>query len=357
LSPGVSIQILASAVAAFGSGPTGGVSRYSLALCRAVHRLGFRPRLLVPASLAHPVFPEYVEVRAVSGNYQPSGTAADQAHWPAVAGGVLGAMLQTAGEAARAGDVAATINLNHDWLPYWLGPLFPGRLLHVANLTAADPTTSAAILAAHARAPGAVACLGESHRDSLGLTAAPILACDLDPGEWPLGDGDGGYVAFCGRLAPEKGILEAARAAQAAGRRLRLAGVPDDSVWWREARPEIEATGAVEVGFLAGRALARFLGQAQCLVMAQTWQEAFGIAMAEAMLCGTPIAAVPRGANLEMVQDGITGALAETAAVAALAAAIERASALDRARVREAALTRFAVPAMATALERWLALA
>ena len=81
------------------------------------------------------------------------------------------------------------------------------------------------------------------------------------------------------------------------------------------------------------------------------------IAMAEAVMCGTPVAAVPRGANPETVEDGVTGALAETPTIAALAAAIERASALDRARVREAALTRFAVPTMATALERWLALA
>lgn len=348
------IQVLASAVAPFGTGLTGGVSRYALALCRAVQRLGLGPRLFVPAPLADSPFPAYIEVRVVSGNYQPSGTAADGAHWPAVADGVLALMLHAAAEAAKRDEVVATINLNHDWLPYWLGPLFPGRLLHVANLTAADPATAAAILAEHARAPGAVACLGETHRELLGLAGAPILACDLDPGEWPVGDGGGGYVAFCGRLAPEKGVLAAARAAEAAGQPLRIAGAPDDPAWWRQAWPGIEATGAVEVGFLAGAALARFLGQARCLVMAQTWREAFGIVMAEAMMCATPIAAVPLGANLEMVEEGVTGALAEDASPAALAAAIGRTLTLDRGRVREAAEARFAVPAMAVALERWL---
>jgi UDP-glucose:tetrahydrobiopterin glucosyltransferase len=348
------IQVLASAVAPFATGPTGGVSRYALALCRAIDRLGHRPRLFVTEPLPEAAIADDVEVVAVPGGYQPSATAAEAEFWPAPADGVLGRMLQAAAQAVRRGDVEATINLNHDWLPYWLGELFPGRLLHVANLSAADRATDAEIRAQHARAPGSVACLGETHRGLLGLDAAPFLPPDLDPDDWPAGDGEGGYVAYCGRLAPEKGVPEAARAAQAAGRRLHIAGTADDPDWWQGLQAEIAATGAVEVGFLGGAALARFMGRAQCLVMAQTWQEAFGIAMAEAMMCGTPLAAVPRGANLEMVEPGVTGILAEAPTTAALATAVEAACRLDRGAVREAARRRFAVPAMATALARWL---
>ncbi len=354
MSAGKRIVVLASAVAPFGTGPTGGVSRYAVALSRAIQLLGSTPHLVLPHPPPKEPVPTEFEHSAVSGTYQPTGTSAAREHWPAGADGLLGNMLRFAAVELEQGRASLAINLNHDWLPYWLSPLFPGRLLHVANLTVSDAATTAELLAQHARAPGTVACLGETHRQILGLADAPLLPCGLDPDTWPLGRGAGGYIAFCGRLAPEKGVLDAARAAQIAGRELRIAGAPDDPVWWREEWPRIDAAGARQVGFLAGSDLVQFLGDAECLVMAQRWQEAFGIAMAEALLCGTPIAAVPRGANLEMVREGMTGALAEESTPEALATAINLATGLDRGRVRDAALAAFSLPSMAATLARWL---
>lgn len=348
------ILVLASAVAPFGAGPTGGVSRYAGALCQAIRALGYDVSLAVPsADYGNIALPEGAEIISIDGQLQASGTDARQTSWPASGNSMLGEMLRHGWKEATRGRCRAVINLNHDWLPYWLTPMFPGTLLHIANLSASDHATDAEIQAQHGRQPGSVACLGDSHRHLLDLPGAPLLPCDLDPEHWRLGSGDGAYAAYCGRLAPEKGILAAAQAAQQAGLPLHLAGSPDDADWWHDYWPEVEATGARHMGHLQDAALVDFLGGAACLVMAQRWCEAFGIVMAEAMLCGTPVAAYPRGGNVDMVDNGVSGILAADETIPMLTAAVTKARQLDRRKVRKSAQQRFTPPALQNALAAW----
>jgi glycosyltransferase involved in cell wall biosynthesis len=79
------------------------------------------------------------------------------------------------------------------------------------------------------------------------------------------------------------------------------------------------------------------------------WEEPFGIVMAEAMACGTPVIGFPRGSVPEVVRDGVTGFLCPD--VAAAAAAIPRLDAIDRMTVRAACVDRFGAPAIVSAYE------
>lgn len=169
----------------------------------------------------------------------------------------------------------------------------------------------------------------------------------------PTGRGQGGYLAFLGRLSPEKGPADAIAVANAVGIPLRMAAKTDavDRAYFdRELRPRIDGTFIQYVGEIGDDEKWKFLGDAQCLLFPVDWPEPFGLAMIEALACGTPIVARPRGAVPEVVIDGETGWLGET--VPALAAAVRRIERIDRERCRAVAVERFSVAAMTDRYER-----
>jgi glycosyltransferase involved in cell wall biosynthesis len=176
---------------------------------------------------------------------------------------------------------------------------------------------------------------------------------DVDAIPVPTGGGAGGYLAFLGRLSPEKGPRTAIEVAHAVGIPLRIAAKTDpvDRAYFeRELRPLIDGTFIQYVGEIADEEKWKFLGEALCLLFPIDWPEPFGLAMIEALACGTPVVARPAGAVPEVITDGETGWLGDT--VADLAAAVRHVDRLDRARCRAVARARFSVAAMTDGYER-----
>ena len=156
------------------------------------------------------------------------------------------------------------------------------------------------------------------------------------------------YLAFLGRIDPEKGPDVAIRVAHAAGLPLRIAAkVPRGHTrYFKETiKPLIEGNGAHFVGEVNDREKRSFLGKARALLFPINWPEPFGLVMIEAMACGTPVIAWPRGSVPEVIEDGVTGFIVESEADAV--AAIARARSLDRRRIRETFERRFSARRMA----------
>jgi glycosyltransferase involved in cell wall biosynthesis len=155
--------------------------------------------------------------------------------------------------------------------------------------------------------------------------------------------GPGSYLAFLGRLSPEKGIEAAVEIARRAGLPLRVAAkiYPEERPYYESVvEPMFRASPWVEfVGEVGGRTKDHFLGHAKALIFPITWEEPFGLVMIEAMACGTPVIALRRGSVPEVIDEGITGFIVEDEAAAAAAA--RRLHRLDRARVRQVFETRF----------------
>lgn len=167
------------------------------------------------------------------------------------------------------------------------------------------------------------------------------------------GGGGGGYLAFLGRLSPEKGVRAAIEVAHAVGIPLRIAAKMDDfdrAYFESEVRPLIDGTFVQYLGEIGDDEKWKFLGEALCLLFPIDWPEPFGLAMIEALACGTPVVARPCGAVPEIVMNGQTGWVAES--VAALADAVRRIESIDRARCRAAVEERFCVAAMTDGYER-----
>ena len=159
----------------------------------------------------------------------------------------------------------------------------------------------------------------------------------------------GGYLAFLGRISPEKRPDRAIEIAARAGLPLKIAAKVDkhDQAYWDEKiEPMIRAHPNVEyIGEIAEHQKARFLGDALGLVFPIDWPEPFGLVMIEAMACGTPIVAFRSGSVPEVIDNGVSGFVVDS--VDDAVSAVSRLSEIDRNSVREAFEIRFTVERMA----------
>ncbi len=159
---------------------------------------------------------------------------------------------------------------------------------------------------------------------------------------------DGGYLAFLGRISPEKRPDRAIEIAVQAGLPLKIAAKIDkvDRAYWDMViAPLVARHGNIEfVGEIDDSRKAAFLGNARALLFPIDWPEPFGLVMIEAMACGTPVIAFRAGSVPEVVEEGVSGFVVDDEAQAV--AAIDRLAELDRAAVRRAFERRFTVERM-----------
>ena len=162
------------------------------------------------------------------------------------------------------------------------------------------------------------------------------------------GDGRGGYLAFLGRVSPEKGIVQAIEIAGRAGLELRVAAKVDraDQRFFDEHVAALLAQPHVRfVGEIGERDKSRFLGDARALLCPIDWPEPFGLVMIEALACGTPVIAFRRGSVPELLEDGVDSFVVED--VPGALHAVQRLPELSRARCRAAFERRFTAERMA----------
>ena len=148
---------------------------------------------------------------------------------------------------------------------------------------------------------------------------------------------DAAPLVFLGRVERIKGPHTAIAVARASGRRLVIAGnVPEEhrGFFGNEIAPHVDGDRVRYVGPVNDEAKNELLGGAAALLMPVEWDEPFGIVMAEALACGTPVIGLRRGAVPEVVEEGVTGFVCDTGEEMAVAvgrlAAIERRACRDR---------------------------
>jgi glycosyltransferase involved in cell wall biosynthesis len=167
--------------------------------------------------------------------------------------------------------------------------------------------------------------------------------------DFAVGRGDGGYLAFVGRMAPEKAPDLAIEVALEAGMPLRMAGIVEDRHRdFFDGLLRDAPGGDVEyLGALDREQVATLLGGATGTLMPLRWNEPFGLVVVESLAVGTPVVAWRMGAMPEIVEDGETGFLVDD--VDGAVAAVSRLGELSRSRCRASAVGRFGVERMAVA--------
>ena len=178
------------------------------------------------------------------------------------------------------------------------------------------------------------------------------LTLDASPCDERRSDG----LVFVGRVAPEKGIVEAIEIAQQADRPLRIAAklgpTPDEQQFNTEVfQPALKAAGnRVEfLGELSGPERDALFAESYAVVMPGAWPEPFGLVAIEALACGAPILARRVGGLTEIIRDGIDGFFGDD--VTELAFLADRIGELDRAAIRSSVIDRFSATRMADGYE------
>jgi len=159
----------------------------------------------------------------------------------------------------------------------------------------------------------------------------------------------GDYLAFLGRISPEKGVEHAIEIARRAGMKLRLAAKVDrvDREYFETVvRPLLQGPGVEFLGEISEGEKQEFLGSAYALLFPVVWPEPFGLVMIEAMACGTPVVAFPNGSVPEVLTEGVTGFICK--GVEAAVEAVARVAGLSRLECRRTFDARFTAARMAS---------
>jgi glycosyltransferase involved in cell wall biosynthesis len=160
--------------------------------------------------------------------------------------------------------------------------------------------------------------------------------------------GAGHYLAFLGRISPEKGVDHAIEIAKRAGMPLKIAAKvdrADKSYFESHVKPLLDHKLIEFVGEISDLEKNEFLGNASALLFPIDWSEPFGIVLIEAMACGLPVIAYPLGSVPEIIEDGVSGFLVHN--VEEATGALENLSAIDRRKCRRAFEDRFSAKRMA----------
>lgn len=233
---------------------------------------------------------------------------------------------------ADAPDVDVVHNNSLHYLPVAMAASLPVRMVSTLH-TPPTPWLESAIQA-RAGCPVTFAAVS-SHTARAWrhvVPAAAVVPNGIDLAQWRAGPGGEGAV-WTGRLVPEKGPHLAAQAAARAGVPLRLAGPVVDTAYFDEqVRPWLSSS-VQYVGHLTTAELVPFVGSADVALVTPCWEEPYGLVVAEALACGTPVAGFARGALPDLLTPEV-GRLAGPGDVDGLARALVEAAVLDRAAVR-----------------------
>ena len=250
--------------------------------------------------------------------------------------------LSAAFERAGAFDV---IHCQAEYSPMSLafGRLSPVPVLHTVHYS---PTPDE-IAVWHRYPEAPFVALSQVQADRLtGFHVAAVIPHGLDLTQFPYRAMPDDYLLFLGRFTEGKGVVQAIEAARRVGLRLLLAAQEND--YYRQVvAPLVDGDRVVFVGEVAHDAKVALLGGARALLYPVQAGEPFGLVLAEAIACGTPVAAIDAGAVREVVDDGVTGGV--FASLDALVEGLPRVLALDRAAVRARAAARFGADRMVDA--------
>jgi UDP-glucose:tetrahydrobiopterin glucosyltransferase len=271
------------------------------------------------------------------------------------AGGLLANLWRRALEAAPGERFDAVLNLAYDWLPFWLTPTAAVPIFHLVSMGSVSRAMDAVIAEVAAWDQRRLAFHTQAQAADFVLTSPPVVVGNgFDLEAYSFCAEPEPLLGWVGRIAPEKGLEDAAAAAAQLGERLAVWGLVEDPAYAAAVEASVPAGTLDWRGFLPTAELQRQLGRCRALLNTPKWNEAYGNVVVEAMACGVPVVAYRRGGPGELVEPGVNGLLVEPDDVMALAAAVGQVSTIERAACRRWVEANASRAVLAQRIEAWL---
>jgi glycosyltransferase involved in cell wall biosynthesis len=248
-------------------------------------------------------------------------------------------------------NLAAAVERGHDFdIIHYEAAYYPislafGRLspAPIVQTLHHSPGAAEVELWSRYREAGFVAISSEQARLLMGVNVVGTVLHGIDTDRFVFRETPDDYLLFLGRFTAGKGVLQAIEVARRVGIRLILAAA-DEPYYREKVAPHVDGTHVVYFGEADFSAKVALYGGARALLYPIQSGEPFGLVLAEAMACGTPAAALDRGAVREVVDDGVTGIIYEN--LDQMANELNRVLVLDRRQVHDHAVSRFGVDRM-----------
>ncbi|MGB1621639.1 MAG: glycosyltransferase [Synechococcus sp.] len=343
-------------IGALGSGRGGGVELTLRSLVQGLLSRGHRLSVVAGAGSTLPCRHPQLDLLEVDGCDQPSWQHSDHAADITIpADGMLPRLFERAHAHALQVGADALLNFGYDWLPLWMTPYLSVRLFHLISMGRESAVMGDAIEALGRWDQRRLAFHTTRQAADFQLPSPPrVVGNGFDLTNYTYRSVATGSLGWAGRIAPEKGLEDAAAAAAALGERLLVWGFREDSAYADAVEASVPA-GTIEWrGFLPTSELQQQLGGCRALINTPKWNEAYGNVVVEALACGVPVVAYDRGGPGELIQSGTTGWLVPADDVAALTTALGRLEQLDRSACRHWAETHASCDVFAQRVETWI---
>ena len=350
----LNLVLVSTPIGTLGSGRGGGVELTITSLMRGLLSRGHQLRLVGAAGSSLPQGCEAAELLTASGVDQPSWQ-----HAPGDApvliprDGLMPALLDNALRIAEGAD--AVLNFGYDWLPLWMTPHVLAPLFHLISMGAVAEVMGDAVAALASWDQRRLAFHTRRQAADFALPSPPrVVGNGFDLSRYELRLETDGPLGWAGRVAPEKGLEDAAAAAASLGERLLVWGLREDEAYAAAVETSVPPGTIDWRGFLPTRDLQRELGQCRALINTPKWNEAYGNVVVEALACGVPVVAYDRGGPGELIRSGSTGWLVPPDDVAALTDALRSVRSIDRRACRGWAEKHAAQDVFAQRVEAWI---
>ena len=249
----------------------------------------------------------------------------------------------------------AVLNLSSDWLPFWLTPTAPLPVFHLVSMGSVSDGLDQAIAEIASWDQRRLAFHTAVQAADFALPEPPLVVGNgFDLNAYEPCDQPEALLGWVGRVAPEKGLEDAAAAAARLGLPLAVWGLLEDPAYARAIEAAVPAGTIQWRGFLPTAELQRQLRHCRALLNTPKWNEAYGNVVVEALACGVPVVAYRRGGPGELVQSGETGWLVPPDDVEALVSACGRLDQLERRACRRWVERHASRAVLAERIETWL---
>ena len=350
----MTLVLVSTPVGQLGSGQGGGVELTLSSLLKGLLGRGHRIHLVAPEGSRSPVIDDRVTLHPVPGVDQPSWQHAqrdDPMQIPVDA--VLPRLWDRALELGREAD--AVVNFGYDWLPLWLTPHVDAHLFHLVSMGSVSQVIDRVVADLSRWDQRRLAFHTLRQAGDFDLVQPPeIVGNGFDLSRYDFNPAADGPLGWAGRVAPEKGLEDAAAVAAALGETLRVWGLVGDDAYASRVASAVPS-GTIEwCGFLPTAELQRQLGGCRALLNTPKWNEAYGNVVVEALACGVPVIAYDRGGPGEIVQNGITGWLVPPDDREALISATGRVDGIERQACRRWVEQWASQEGLAARVEAWI---